>query len=124
VKSLAVAWLASAFAFSIAFVGWMFVTVWLEGSVPPGRFGILRLGLFAFGAGLIVQLGYGGLIYVFLSRTGLWNVWTVAFAYLLPVALFSWSASDTTNDILGTMSVALCFALIVAMVSWFFASAR
>jgi hypothetical protein len=121
VKPLAVAWLASAFAFSIAFIAWMFVTVWLEGSVPPRPVGVLRLGVFAVGASLVVQLGYGGLIYVILTRMGLWSIWTVALAYLLPAVLFSWSASDITQDILGTIPW-LVFALIVAAVTWFFAS--
>jgi hypothetical protein len=123
VKPLARAWLVSALAFSVAFVAWMFVTVWLEGSVPPGPFGVLRLSLFVLCASLIVQLGYGGLIYVILTRVGLWSVWTVALAYLLPVILFSWSASDTTQDILGTIPW-LVFASIVAVVSWLFAPAH
>jgi hypothetical protein len=119
VKPLAVAWLGSAFAFTIAFIAWMFVTAWLEGSIPPRPAGVLRLGLFAFGASLVVQLAYGGLVYLILTRMGLWSVWTVALAYLLPVVLFSWSASDTMQDILGTIPW-LAFASIVAVVSWFF----
>jgi hypothetical protein len=121
-KALLTPWLASALAFSVAFVAWMFVTVWLEGSIPPKPVGVVRPGLFAFVIGLIVQFGYGGLIYVTLTRTGLWNLWTVSFTYLLPVVLFSWHASDTTQDILGTIPW-LAFALIVAVVSWFFAPA-
>jgi hypothetical protein len=82
----------------------------------------LRVGVFALLAGLIVQLVYGGLIYFILTRTGLWNVWTVLLAYVVPVVAFSWRASDTTQDILGTIPW-LVFALILAAVSWFFAPA-
>ena len=117
---LVLAWLFSSLAFSIAFIGWMFLTFWLEGGVPPHAFGVLRLSLLALGASLAVQLGYGGLIYLFLTRTGLWSLWTVVLAYLAPVIWFSWSASDTTADLIGTIPW-LFFSLIVAAVSWFFA---
>jgi len=123
VRPLVAAWLASALAFSIAYIAWMFVSIWREGSVLPQTIGILRLGLFAFGAALIVQLVYGGLIYVILTRIGFWSIWTVALAYLLPVVLFSWHASDTTQDIFGTIPW-LVFALIVAVVSWLLAPAH
>ena len=122
-KALLVAWFASAIAFSGAFLTFMFLTAWLEGAVLPQPVGIVRAGLFALMLGLIFQLGYGGLVYIILTRRGLWNVWTVSFAYLLPVVLFSWRASDTTQDILGTIPW-LVFALIVAVVSWFFAPAH
>jgi hypothetical protein len=61
-----------------------------------------------------------GLVYVILTRAGLWNIWTAPLAYLLPVILFSYLASDTTRDLLGTIPW-LVFALIVALVTWFFA---
>jgi hypothetical protein len=35
VKNLAVAWLASSAAFTIAFVGWMVLWVWLDERVLP-----------------------------------------------------------------------------------------
>jgi hypothetical protein len=41
---------------------------------------------------------------VILTRAGLWNVWTVSLAYLLPVGLFGCHASDTTQ--FGDRSVA------------------
>jgi hypothetical protein len=120
VRALLVAWFASAVAFSGAFLFWMFLTVRLEGGVLPQPLGIIRGGLFAFVLGLIFQFGYGGLVYVILTRMGLWNIWTVSFAYLLPVILFSYLASDTTQDLLGTIPW-LVFALIIAMVSWLLA---
>lgn len=122
-KALLVPWLASSFVFSLMFVALMFVTVWLETSAPPPLVMVLRGALGTFALGLVIQFAYGGLVYVILTRTGLWNVWTVSLAYLLPVGLFGWHASDTTQDILGTIRW-LAFALIVAAVSWFFAPAE
>jgi len=119
---LILAWLASALALSVVFVAWMFITIKLEGSPPPLK-GYFRVGLLAFGAGLAIQLLYGGLIYFALSRFGLFHWWAVVLAYLVPVVLFSWRASDTTQDILGTIPW-LAFAVVVALVSWFFASGR
>ncbi|HKD28483.1 MAG TPA: hypothetical protein VKC66_21595 [Xanthobacteraceae bacterium] len=84
-KALLVAWFASALAFSGAMLCWMFLTTWIEGAVPTRPLGIVRGGLFALILGLIFQFGYGGVAYVILTRTGLWNIWTVSLAYLLPV---------------------------------------
>jgi hypothetical protein len=92
----------------------------IEGGVQPQPLYIVRGGLFALVLCLIFQFAYGGIIYAILIRTDQWNIWTVSLAYLLPVILFSYLASDTTQDLLGTIPW-LVFALIVAVVSWFFA---
>jgi hypothetical protein len=113
--------LASSFAFALMFVAFMVVTVWLETSAPPSPIMVVRGAFGFFALGLVIQFAYGGLVYVILTRASLWNIWTVSLAYLLPVALFGWHASDTTQDILGTIRW-LVFALIVAVVSWFFAT--
>jgi hypothetical protein len=89
-----------------------------RGSAQP--LGIVRGALFALVLGLIFQPAYGGLVYFILTRAGLWNSWMVSLAYLLPVILFSCLGSDTTQDLLGTIPW-LGFALIVVVVSWFFA---
>jgi len=123
VRILLVPWLASALAFTIAFICWMFVTVAIEESQPPQPIGIFRLVLFALGASLIVQFAYGGLVYLVLTRLHAWNFWTVSLAYLLPVVLFSWRVSDTTVDIMGTLPW-LCFGLLVAVVTWILVPAR
>ena len=95
----------------------------LENAPPPLR-GYFLLGLFAFGGGLIVQLIYGGILYIVLKQLGWLSLPIILLAYLAPVVAFSWHASDTTNDLLGTIPW-LAFALIVGFVSWFFAvSAR
>jgi hypothetical protein len=117
-KDLLITWLASSFAFALMIVAFMFVSVWLDTSAPPPPMTVVRGVLGFLALGLVIQFAYGGLVYVILTRAGLWNVWTVSLAYLLPVALFGWHASDTTQDILGTIRW-LVFALIVAVVSWF-----
>jgi hypothetical protein len=123
VKALLVAWLASAIAFSGAFISWMFLMVRMEGGVLPQPLYIFRGALFAFALCLVFQFGYGWLVYAILTRADLWNIWTVSLAYLLPVILFSYVGSDTTQDLLGTIPW-LVFALIVALVSWSLAPAR
>ena len=116
------AWATSALAFALAFVAWMVITAHLEGATPPAR-GYWRVGVLAFGAGLVIQLFYGGLLYVALSRIGLFNPVVVAIAYLIPVVIFSWYASNTFQDLLGTIPW-LVFALVVSLVFWFFAPPR
>ncbi len=122
-KALLVAWFASAIAFSGAFLSWMLLMARMEGGVLPQPLGIVRVALLPLVLCLIFQFVYGGLVYVILARPGLWNIWTVSLAYLLPVVVFSYRHSDTTQDLLGTIPW-LAFALIVAAVSWFFVPAR
>jgi hypothetical protein len=118
---LIVAWLASALTFAAAFVAWMFITVKIEGSpLPKNILGITLLGL---GAGLVVQLIYGSLVYSVLTRAGAFTLWAVAAAYLVPVVLFSWRASDTYQDLIGTIPW-LIFAILVGTVFWLFGSGR
>jgi TRAP-type mannitol/chloroaromatic compound transport system permease small subunit len=64
---------------------------------------VILLGLFAFGGALIVQLIYGGILYVVLKRLDWLNLPIILLAYVAPVIAFSWHASDTTNDIVGTI---------------------
>jgi hypothetical protein len=51
------------------------------------------------------------------------TLWAVAAAYLAPVVLFSWRASDTNQDLIGTIPW-LIFAILVAAVFWLFGSGR
>ena len=122
-KNLFIAWLASSVAFSIAFVGFMVLWVWLDdGTLRPWN-AMLRLGFLAFVAALIVQFLYGGLVYFVLTRAGLWNFWTIPAAYLLPLAVIGWFAIDTKREALGMIAWVILF-LIVAYVSWFLAPIR
>jgi TRAP-type mannitol/chloroaromatic compound transport system permease small subunit len=68
-----------------------------------------------------VQFVYGGALYLILKRLDWISLPIVLLAYLAPVIAFSWHASDTTNDIIGTIPW-IVFALIVGLVSWFFAA--
>ncbi len=122
-KSLVAAWLASALAFAFAVIAWGFLTVRMQGWPPPPPIGVLRLRAVALGAGLLVQLAYGGLVYVVLTRLDRWRIWTVALAYLLPAALLSWAIGAATRDIVGAIAC-LLLAAIVALVSWFSVPAR
>jgi hypothetical protein len=122
-QHLIIAWIASAVANSAAFGAWVFISAGLNGSPPPAPKGFLRLMLFAFGSSLMIQIVYGGLLYIALKRFGLFNFPVVLLAYLIPVILFSWHASDTSNELIGTIPW-LVFGSILALVFWFFASSR
>ena len=122
-KDLVIAWLASSAAFSIAFVGFMLLWVWLDDGTLRSWSAILRLGWLTVSAALIVQFFYGGLVYLVLTRAGLWSLWTIALAYLLPLLVIGWFAIDTKREALG-MIAWVAFACIVAWVSWFFAPAQ
>jgi len=119
-KDLVIAWLASSIAFSICFIGFMLLWVWLDDGTLRSWSAIRRLGGVTVSAALIVQFFYGGLVYFALTRVGLWSVWTVALAYLLPVLVIGWFGIDTRREALGIIAW-LIFACIVACVTWFFA---
>ena len=68
-----------------------------------------------------MQFFYGGLLYLVLKRLDWISLPIILLAYLAPVIAFSWHASETTNDIVGTIP-SLVFALIVGFVSWLFAA--
>jgi hypothetical protein len=120
-RHLIIASLASAATFSLAFTLWMFITSRLYPG-PISAIALFRVNLFTFGAALAVQLTYGGLVYLVLTRLAAFNLFTVLLAYVVPVLLFSWHASDTSQDLLGTIPWIL-FALSIGFVFWFFASA-
>jgi hypothetical protein len=122
-KTLVIAWLASSAAFSLAFVGFMVLWVWLDDGSLRSWTTILRLSWLSMGAALVVQFFYGGLVYFVLTRAGLWNPWTVALAYLMPVLVIGWFSVDTEREAWGMIAWVI-FACIVAFVSWFFARVR
>jgi hypothetical protein len=119
-KELLIAWLASSAAFSIAFIGFMLLWVWLDDGSLRSWGAILRLGWLTVSAALIVQFFYGGLVYFVLTRAGLWSLWTVTVAYLLPLSAIGWFGIDTKREALGMIGWVI-LACIVACVSWFFA---
>ncbi|MEH2555934.1 hypothetical protein V1286_003463 [Bradyrhizobium algeriense] len=119
-KDLVIAWLASSAAFSIAFIGFMLLWVWLDDGTLRSWSAIFRLGWVTISAALIVQFFYGGLIYFVLTRAGLWTLWTVALAYLLPLLVIGWYSIDTKREAVGMIAWVI-FACLVAYVSWFLA---
>jgi len=120
-RNFLIAWLASSVAFSIAFVCFMIFWNWLDQN--PTSWGMIyRLAWLTVGAALVVQLLYGGLVYVLLTRFGLWHLWAVTSTYLL-LWMIAWSAIDTFREALG-MIAWLGFANLVALVFWFFARPR
>jgi hypothetical protein len=120
--ALVKAWLASSAAFAVAFAVWSVLRHWsfTERLLPYPAQSLRQLAM-AFGAGLIVQLVYGGLTYVLLTRTGVWRFWTVALFYLASALVIGFFLSDTPQDLVGIIPW-LVLALIVAVVSWYFAS--
>ncbi|MES5488546.1 hypothetical protein QMZ05_37875 [Bradyrhizobium sp. INPA03-11B] len=120
-KNLALAWLASSAAFAVAFVGWM-----VPWATPPAGVHVLhwadhlRLFLIVLAAALACQFVYGGLVYFVLTRTGLWRIWTVAAAYLIPVLIIHHYGIDSPGEARAIITW-IAFACLVAGVSWLFA---
>ncbi|QOZ34263.1 hypothetical protein [Bradyrhizobium sp. CCBAU 53421] len=122
-KNLALAWLVPSAAFAVVFVGWM-----VPWTTTPGVHTLywsddLRLFLIVLAAALTFQLIYGGLVYFILTRLGLWSIWTVGFAYLLPVFVADRFGIDPSGEAHAMMAW-IAFACLVAGVFWFFARAE
>ncbi|PDT72689.1 hypothetical protein [Bradyrhizobium sp. C9] len=122
-RNLALAWLVSSAAFAVAFVGWM-----VPWTTTPGVHTLywsddLRLFLITLAAALTFQLIYGGLVYFILTRLWLWSIWTVGFAYLLPVFVVDCIGIDTPGGAHAVIAW-IAFACLVAGVFWFFARAQ
>ncbi|WP_257166952.1 hypothetical protein [Bradyrhizobium sp. SRS-191] len=119
-KRFITAWLASSAAVSAAFIIFMMVWSWLDdghigGSLP-------RLTLVAVVTAVVVQFFYGGVLYLILTRTGLWSFSAVFLAYLLPLVLIGEYGIDTEREAYGMTAWAL-FALIVSWTFWRLGSA-
>ncbi len=112
---------ASAVAFAVVFVAWMATVAKQEGGDPLGAGYLVRMMIAMFVMALVVQIIYGGLLYLALAPRGGLRLWVILLAYVVPVALFGWHASDTSADIVGTVRW-IGFASLVALVFWFFAS--
>jgi hypothetical protein len=117
-KNFVVAWLASSIAFSIAFVCFMILWNWLDQNLPTWPM-IYRLAWVTGGAALVVQFFYGGLVYLLLTRIGLWRLWAVTLPYLL-LWMIAWSGIDIFREAWGMVGW-LGLAFLIAWVFWFFA---
>src|SRR5262245_42570425 len=76
----------------------MVLWVWLDDGTLRSLSAILHLASLALGAAIVVQFLYGGLIYVLLTRIGLWRLWIVALAYLVPLLVLGWFTIDTPRE--------------------------
>ena len=111
--------IASALAGSFAHIAGRMIGATLLGvplGVPP-LLGLLYFSLLMFGIGLIVQLVYGGLLYVVLKNIGLLNFPIVILAYLIPTIILWVSGSDRYKDLLMGISW-LLQGLTLGLVSW------
>jgi hypothetical protein len=114
---LVIAWIVSALAGSAIYVALMFIQLWPR---FPSLKVVLRFAAFATASALVIQLAYGGLLYVILKPLGLFRLPLVVLAYLVPVFLVGWRFADTTDDLLG-MAPWLAIATALAAVFWFLA---
>jgi hypothetical protein len=90
------------FSDRVAFVTFMIFWAWLDGT-PPALKGISRLASVTIVVALVVQFVYGGLIYLLLTRTGLWRLWAVTLPYLL-LWTVAWFAIDTFREAWGMIA--------------------
>jgi hypothetical protein len=86
---------------------------WLDTGDWQSWNSVFRLARLTVGVALVVQFFYGGLLYLVLTRIGLWSFWTIAFAYLLPVWLIGTFGIDTPREARGIVAWVV-FACIVA----------
>ena len=117
--ALVIAWIASALAGSFAHIAGRIIGAALLG-VPlgmPSPLGLLYFSLLMFCIGLIVQLVYGGLLYVVLKNIGLLNFPIVILAYLIPTIILWVFGSDRYKDLLMGISW-LLQGLTLGLVSW------
>jgi hypothetical protein len=119
---LLVAWLASALAGAVAEPIGRCIAFWLLGGAPWGwglLTSILRMVPYVFVACLVIQLVYGGILYMALTRLSWFNLPVVLLAYVLPVVAFAY-ASDTPKDAIMAISY-LTLWMTLAIVGWLLA---
>src|SRR6516162_9905010 len=116
---LLVAWIASALAGAAAQPVGLCIAFWLLGGAPWGRgliLSILRSVPYVFVACLVVQLVYGGLLYVLLGSLGWFKLPIVLLAYIVPVAALAYM-SDVPKDAIMQISTLTC-GVALAVVGW------
>ena len=120
---LLLAWIASALAGAFAYTTAFVLTELLGADLvspysPRWSPELLTLILPFFAIGLIVQLIYGGLLYLGLKAAGLFNFPMLLLGYLLPITAIAWLESDTTGQLLMSEPLLLS-GLVVAFVTWY-----
>src|SRR5262245_66494578 len=107
---LVTAWLASALAGAVAYPIGVVIAAALQGVPSVVWTGFLRFNLYVFAFCLVLQLVYGGLLYLVLTRVGLISLPLVLMAYVVPLMLFVWAASDRSQDLITAIPWLLCAA--------------
>ena len=114
---LMIAWIASAFAGAVAYPAGGLIAATLMGARPALSSGLLIFGLYVLVFCLVLQLVYGGLLYLMLGKLGMLNLPVLIVAYLAPIALWVSVGGDTGKDLLMAIPKILC-GLSVAVVTW------
>jgi hypothetical protein len=116
--NLVIAWFASALAGAVVFLaGEIAVGAFMGAPIAiPITARSLKFMALVFAFGLVVQLLYGGLVYLALRRGGL-NLAAVFLAYFVPVFLFCAAGSDTGKSAMMSIPV-LLWASALAVVAW------
>jgi hypothetical protein len=127
------AWIASALAGAAAYPIGLCVAIWLLEKWIPGpdtlagrsvlglglMISILRMVPYVFVACLVVQLIYGGLLYVLFRSLGWFNLPVVLLAYIVPVAALA-LMSDVPKDAIMQISNLTC-GVALAVMGWLLA---
>jgi len=121
-KNLLFAWLAPSIIFALLVLGWMCKGCPLYGEKPPLQ-GYFQVFINFLSADLIVQFLYSGAVYFLLVKIERFSIGPVLMVYVVPVETFSYWTAESYDDRTGTISW-LILAVVVAIVSWFFASGR
>jgi hypothetical protein len=107
---LLVAWIVSASVSAFAACVGMWLAGWLLGLPLGWLSGFLTFFLAMLGFYLVLQLVYGGLLYVVLGRLGWRTLPVVLFAYLVPVIVLTLVTTDITvgvPNLIGGTSLAV-----------------
>jgi hypothetical protein len=119
-RALFLAWLIPSLSLSVMVALWTFITSqYGPGGVTAKAY--VAIVIHSFEVGAVWQISYGAIVYLVLKRLGGFNTWFVLIAYLVPIFGFSLAASDTYDDLIGTMPW-IIYAAVMALTSWFFAS--
>lgn len=120
-QALFLAWLMPSLALSIMFVIWAIISGQIESRAGLSIKEAVALAIHALEMGALWQALYGSVVYLILKRLNRLNIWLIIVTYLMPVFIFNLVASDTYDDLIGAVPWFI-FAVVMAIISWFFAS--
>jgi hypothetical protein len=117
---LLTAWVASALAGAVAYPIGALISAALLGAPSVVLRGLLRFNvyyLYVLAFCLVLQLVYGGLLYLVLARFGWLTLPVILAAYIVPLILFHWFGSDVPKDLIMAIPHFLVGASL-AIVAW------